>query len=176
MTKNQSARVAWAIVPALLVTAAAVAAGRTDCWMTGGGSVFRDNGGEVVVTGPKIGRVTHGFELHCDRANPNNLEINWKDDGGNAQRFHLEQLTSAVCTDSPLIEPDPPGASFDTFTGEGNGRYSGAPGATAQWVFTDAGEGGSGDTASIQIWDAGGNLVLTVSGYLTFGNHQAHSK
>ncbi len=149
--------------------AAAAYAGRANCWMTGGGSVFRANGTEVTWEGPKIGRVTHGFELRCDNR-PNSLEINW--DGN---RFHLEQLLSGVCTDSPLIEPDPPDADFDTYTGTGNGRYNGVSGAYAEWVFTDAGEGGSGDTATITIWDAGGNVVLTVSGYLTFGNHQAHS-
>ena len=151
-------------------TAAVAYAGRSNCWMTGGGSVFREGDGvEIVTTGPKVGRVTHGFELRCD-GRPSNLEINW--DGN---RFHLEQLTSAVCTDSPLITPNPPDALFDTFTGTGNGRYNGAAGATAEWVFTDAGEGGSGDTATIRIEDAGGNVVLEVSGFLTFGNHQAHS-
>jgi hypothetical protein len=157
-------------VPLSLAVAAAAYAGKANCWMTGGGSVFRDNGGgEVVVTGPKIGRVTHGFELRCE-GRPNNLEINW--DGN---RFHLEQLTSAVCTDSPLIVPNPPDAEFDTFTGTGNGRYNGTSGATIEFVFTDAGEGGSGDTADILIRDAGGATLLEVSGFLTFGNHQAHS-
>ena len=151
-------------------TAAVAFAGRANCWMTGGGSVFREGDGvQVVTTGPKIGRVTHGFELRCDNR-PNTLQINW--DGNH---FHLEQLLSGVCTDSPLITPNPPDAQFDTFTGTGNGRYNGVSGAYAEWVFTDAGEGGSGDTATIRIEDAGGNVVLEVSGYLTFGNHQAHS-
>jgi hypothetical protein len=151
-------------------SAAAVAyAGRANCWMTGGGSVFREGDGvEVVTQGPKIGRVTHGFELRCDNR-PNTLEINW--DGN---RFHLEQLLSGVCTDSPLITPNPPDAQFDTYTGSGNGRYNGESGAYAEWVFTDAGEGGSGDTATITIW-FNGAIVMEVSGYLTFGNHQAHS-
>ncbi len=164
-------RIAVSLIALSAVGAAAVAyAGRSNCWMTGGGSVFREGDGvEVVVQGPKIGRVTHGFELRCE-GRPNSLEINW--DGN---RFHLEDLTSAVCTDSPLITPNPPDALFDTYTGTGNGRYNGVSGATAEWVFTDAGEGGSGDTASILITDAGGNVVLEVSGYLTFGNHQAHS-
>lgn len=153
--------------PALVCVAVTADAGRAKCWMTGGGSVFRSDGVEVVWEGEN--RVTHGFELQCE-GRPNNLQINW--DGN---RFHLGTLTSAVCTDSPLIEPDPPDAVFDTYTGAGTGRYNGDAGARAEWVFTDAGEGGSGDTATITVWDASNNIVLEVSGYLTFGNHQAHS-
>ncbi|GEM_PF-1597043 len=130
--------------------------------MTGGGSVFTADGM----------RVTHGFELHCDYTDlPNNLEVNWK---GN--RFHMETLTSATCTDDPTIAPDPPPAGFDTYHGTGAGRYNGASGATAEWTFTDAGEPGKYDHAEITIKDADGNVVLYVSGYLHFGNHQAHRK
>src|SRR6185436_3603747 len=100
---------------------------------------------------------------------PQSLEINW---GGN--RFHLEQLTSAVCTDDPAIAPGQPRTSFDTYKGTGTGRYNGAPGATAEWTFTDAGEPGVNDTMKILIKDAGGNTVLTAFGNLNRGNHQAH--
>ncbi|PYQ67730.1 MAG: hypothetical protein DMF54_03455, partial [Acidobacteria bacterium] len=76
--------------------------------MTGGGSVFTKANG----------RVTHGFELHCDpEVGPNNLEINW----GPGNHFHLEDLTSAVCTDDPNIAPPPPPAGFDTYNGTGTG-------------------------------------------------------
>jgi hypothetical protein len=164
-------------VPALLAVGMyAVAGPRSGCEgrMTGGGSVFGDIAGEVSING---GRVTHGFELHCDAAvNPNNLQINWKDAAGNAQHFHMNNLQSAVCSDSPLIAPDPPPAWFDTYVGTGGGKFNGRPGGYAEWTFTDAGEGGSGDTATIRIWDPEGNLALSVSGLLTFGNHQAHSK
>ncbi|MCZ7358032.1 MAG: DUF2341 domain-containing protein [Candidatus Methanoperedens sp.] len=128
--------------------------------MTGGGSVF--NGSM---------RVTHGFELNCDAStNPNNLEINW--DKGN--KFHLENLTTASCTDDPAIKPNPPSAGFDTYEGSGTGIYNGVPGASAHWIFTDAGEPGNKDSATIYIWDAKGKLVLSVSGNLKGGNHQAH--
>jgi hypothetical protein len=163
-------------LPALLAIGAyAVAGPRAGCEgrMTGGGSVFDDGTGEVTING---GRVTHGFELHCDAAvNPNNLQINWKNAAGEAQRFHLGQLTNAICSDDPTISPVPPPAWFDTYVGTGTGRFNGDQGAFAEWTFTDAGEGGSGDTARIRIWDASGNLVLDVSGFLTFGNHQAHN-
>jgi hypothetical protein len=129
--------------------------------MTGGGSVFESDGT----------RVTHGFELHCDTTDvPNNLEINW---GGH--RFHLETLTSAFCFQDPSINAGHPTNIFNTYVGIGTGLLDGAPGATAFWTFTDAGEPGTNDTASITIKDSLGNVVLTVSGNLDSGNQQAHT-
>lgn len=134
--------------------------------MTGGGSVFRID--DV--------RVTRGFQIHCDLREPNNIEVNWP--GGN--RFHLTELTGAVCTDSPAIDQTPPGAPFDTFEGQGVGKYNNVPGATIEFVFVDAGEPGTSDTATIKVWDKDGNLVLdvpgdpSVPGYLDHGNVQAH--
>jgi hypothetical protein len=134
--------------------------------MTGGGSVFTID--DV--------RVTRGFQIHCDLRDPNNLEVNWP--GGN--RFHLTELTSAVCTDSPAIDQNPPNAPFDTFTGTGVGKYRGEPGARIEFVFVDAGEPGSSDTASIKVYDSDDNLVLdvpgdpNVPGFLDRGNIQAH--
>lgn len=101
-----------------------------------------------------------------------NLEINWS--GG---RFQLGVITQADCTDNPAITPNPPGAEFDTYNGRRIGTYclgGNCVPATIVWTFTDAGEGGTNDIATIQII-ANGNTVLDVSGYLTFGNHQAHS-
>ena len=135
--------------------------------MTGGGSVFTAEGK----------RVTHGFELHCDKNDkPNNLEINW--DGGN--RFHLENLTYANCTDDPAIDsPAPPAAGFDTYEGRGTGRYNGQP-ASAEWIFTDAGEPGLNDKVvklriKLGYGNGNGNPVLLVeNANLNRGNHQAH--
>lgn len=128
--------------------------------MTGGGSI-------------KGSRATHGFELHCDASQgPNNLQVNW--DKGN--RFHLENLSSTLCTDNPNIDERPPVAGFDTYVGSGTGRYNGVPGATATWTFTDAGEPGNNDFAKIVVKDAGGNIVLLLSGNLNRGNHQAHKE
>ena len=126
--------------------------------MTGGGSIGN--------TGAR-----HGFELHCNpNVLPNRLEVNW----GRGNNFHLESLTSASCTDDLAIVPNPPAAGFDTYTGEGSGRYNGVAGATAKWVFTDAGEPGRSDNATITIKDAGGNIVLSASANLQNGNQQAH--
>jgi hypothetical protein len=129
--------------------------------MTGGGSVFTKGGV----------RVTHGFELHCLPSDtPNNLEINW--DKGN--KFKLDTLTYALCTDNPAISPNNPAAGFDTYHGKGTGKYNGTPGYSAEWVFTDAGEPGKNDIARIVIKDPANNVVLAVSGNLNNGNQQAH--
>ena len=128
--------------------------------MTGGGSNWTVEGA----------RVTKGFEIHCDLSAPNNIEVNWP--GNN--KFHMTALTSAVCTDDPNIIQEPPAAPFDTFTGEGTGKYNNVPGATIHFVFVDAGEPGKFDSATIQVWDGGGNLVLSVSSLLRNGNLQAH--
>jgi hypothetical protein len=114
-------------------------------------------------------RVTHGFELHCNRNDdPNNLEINWGTQPEN--NFHLESLTFVRCTDAPGIVPDPPVAPFDTYHARGTGRCNGVA-ANIEWTFTDAGEPGTADTATYAIT---GGCTLNASGPLTFGNHQAH--
>ena len=133
--------------------------------MTGGGSVFSKD----------YGRVTHGFELHCDASQgPNNLEVNWSKGKKGANKFHLTELTLARCLDFPLIDEAPPVAGFDTYMGIGKGRFNGVDGATVRFVFTDEGEPGKDDRAAIVIWDADGNQVLVVKGSLKNGNHQAH--
>ncbi len=130
--------------------------------MTGGGSAFTSSGV----------RVTHGFELYCSPTDgTSNLEVNW----GKGKRFHLTSLDSASCTDDPAIAPEPPTADFDTYTGSGTGTYSGVPGATAEWTFTDAGEPGTSDSVKLTIKDASNVVVLSVTGTLNSGNHQAHA-
>ena len=131
--------------------------------MTGGGSIFTKAGG----------RVTHGFELHCDpEVGPNNLEINW----GGGNHFHLENLLTAICTDDPAIAPRPPSADFDTYNGTGTGSCNGVEGATITFVLTDAGEPGKKDFASFEITGCPGGLTLSVSGNLNKGNQQAHKQ
>ena len=129
--------------------------------MTGGGSVFTDDGE----------RVTHGFELHCGDGTigPNNLEINFS---GN--RFHLESLTSGVCSDDPDESPLPRQAPFEIFDGMGIGRFNGVSGFDITFQLTDFGEPGRRDIAEFDITAPDGTEILTVSGPLEFGNHQAH--
>ena len=150
------------IASTLTVTALA---GRSNCWMTGGGSIF-DSAGETIVEG----RNTHGFVVHCDPRNSDNLQINWE---GN--RFHLTSLTGAMCIDDPLLTPETPDAQFDTFIGMGEGRLNNVNGYGIYFVFTDDGQPGVGDTALIIITDPNGVEVRNIEGSLTFGNHQAHS-
>lgn len=147
------------LVSISMLTSIAAACVITEGRMTGGGSVFN---GTL--------RVTHGFELHCDTSDlPNNLEVNW---AGNS--FHLDTLTQVACYDDPAISPNPPSAPFDTYYGQGIGSYNGVPGAFAMWIFTDAGEPGTSDTATIKIWDVHGTQVLNVTNNLDKGNQQAH--
>lgn len=129
--------------------------------MTGGGKFSPD--GEL--------RVTHGFELHCNLAKPNNLQVNWE--GGN--RFHLTELTSARCTDDPKINPRPRRAPFDTFRGTGIGRYNGKDGAKVDFKLTDAGEPGRKDRIRVQVRYKGKTVLKgSPARKLIGGNHQAH--
>ena len=69
-----------------------------------------------------------------------------------------------------------PRAGFDTIVGQGAGVLNGVSGATASFRFTDAGERGREDRATITISDPGGNIVFQISDarITVGGNHQAH--
>jgi hypothetical protein len=156
---------------AVLVAGGVAFAIRSNCWMTGGGSIF-DQRGEVVYEG----RITHGFEVHCSPRRSDNLEIN---DHVSGQSFHMEDLLSANCSDDPTIEPNPPDAFFDTFQGYGRGRCK-QPDRPCEvyFTFTDGGERGGclRDTASILVREIGsGTTVISITGDVDCGNHQAHS-
>ena len=157
------------VLPGLFLSLATVSPeGR----MTGGGSAFVSGGNAV---NPDGTRVTHGFELQCNvTKSPNNLEVNW--DGN---RFHLETITSALCTSAPpesTCAAAPPNAPFHTYFGIGVGSLNGVPGATASWQFSDCGEPGTKDVVEIFVRDTNGILVLELrQTFLTFGNHQAHA-
>ncbi|MGH9782943.1 MAG: hypothetical protein ACRD88_02055, partial [Terriglobia bacterium] len=99
-------------------------------------------------------------------------------------QFHLESLTTAVCTDTILDQTPPKHSNFDTFTGTGVGRFNGVSGYNISFVFTDAGEpGGQGngsnnppDTAFYLITSPDGTQTILgpIVGNLQQGNHQAH--
>ena len=130
--------------------------------MTGGGSVITK----------EYGRVTHGFELHCDgNQSPNNLEVNW----GKGNKFHMTNLTLARCSDNPGIDEAPPVAGFDTYFGAGIGRLNGEPGYHIFFRFTDAGEPGKKDWARIWIRNTDWVIIFDIQGNLKNGNHQAHA-
>lgn len=139
--------------------------------MTGGGSIQCGD----------VGRVTHGFELHCifpegaDPTVPNNLEINW----GGGQNFHLTSLTTGICTNQPGFEESPPEAGFDTFTGTGTGTFNQVSGYTIEFRLVDDGEPGAGaDLARYLIKSPTGETILNCSSSALEqgGNHQAHKE
>lgn len=140
-------------------------------------SEHRMTGGGTIVEKPAVNlsglptEVKHGFEMHCNAGQlPNRLEVNW----GKGNKFHLENLDLAVCSDNPAFGPNPPAAIFDTYQGKGTGRYNGVSGATAEWTFTDKGEPGKNDTANLVIKDVNNVIVVSIDGTLKVGNHQAH--
>ena len=163
---KRKAAVSGSLTIAVVVAGAALAGtiggggGNLPGRMTGGGSII-SNGL----------RVTHGFTLNCDATqSPQRLEVNW--DGN---RFHLEQLDMAFCSNDPSLNAGQPSAGFNTYSGSGVGNLNGVSGATINFVFTDDGEPGINDFASYTIYDVDGNLVLTASGNLDKGNQQAHN-
>ena len=133
--------------------------------MTGGGS--------VVIGTETAKRYTHGFELQGKLgAGPNNFQYNDHSLNGN---FHLESVTSVSLSDDPAINPNPPGASFDTLELSGSGRWNGVSGYIIVLKVTDAGEPGRNDSLSVIITNPAGDVVVSqVSGKLSSGNHQAH--
>lgn len=126
--------------------------------MTGGGSVWLD---EV--------RVTHGFTLRCEPTAHDNLQVNFE-----GHRFHATSVEWIACADDPDLEDGGRRGGLDTLTGVLWGRYDGVDGASIEIVFTDDGEPGTTDEATMVIVDAFGHIVLDVTGPLEFGNHQAH--
>lgn len=134
----------------------------------------RMTGGALFVDPLTDLRVTYGLDLHCDVAlEPNTLQVNWNDaDGHNS--FHLEEMLVATCSNDPTIDPEEPAAPFDTHTGEGLGLFNGEPGH-ATWIFQDAGEPGSGtDRVELHVEQFLTGKHITVFGFITRGNHQAH--
>ncbi len=151
---------------------------RDSGWMTGGGSIFLTSGDYATYGGELStdGRVTHGFVLHCRPRNSDNLQVV---NHATGERFHLERVDGAWCSDDPNIFPNPPDANFDTLGGYGSGRCNDNVPCIAEWVFTDGGERGGclRDTAVIRVWDGDMNRILwEVFGAVDCGNHQAHSQ
>jgi hypothetical protein len=100
------------------------------------------------------------------------LKVQW--DGGN--RFDLTSYSTPLrCVDTAADEGQPK-AGFDTIVGQGGGVLNGVSGATARFSFTDAGEPGVDDTATITIADRDGNVVFQITNakITDGGNHQAH--
>ncbi len=171
-------RVAVGVIGAACVVAPATAmsaskAEKKRARMTGGGHFLARS---AAYGGARV-KTTHGFTLHCNAATePQRLQVNWS--GGNS--FHLTDIATASCSDSPLIDQENPEAPIDTYRGTGAGRLNFGSGhkeeGFADWKFVDGGEpGGGADQIRITIWDADGDVVLSTSTrVLDRGNHQAH--
>ena len=121
------------------------------------------------------GRSHHVFRNSvCNSDRFPDLKVQW--DGGN--RFDLTSYSSPLrCLDTAADEGQPR-AGFDTIVGQGEGTLNGVSGATASFRFTDDGEPGRDDTATIRIMDRNGNVVfqITDAKITEGGNHQAHRR
>jgi len=94
------------------------------------------------------GRSHHVFRNSvCGSDRFPDLKVQW--DGGN--RFDLTSYSSPLmCIDTAFDEGNPR-AGFETIVGQGTGVLNGVSGATASFRFTDAGEPGRDDRATITI-------------------------
>lgn len=121
------------------------------------------------------GRSHHEFRNSvCNSDRFPDLKVQW--DGN---RFDLTAYSSPLtCVDRPGFDEGQPDAGFDTIVGQGTGVLNGVAGASATFSFTDAGEPGRGDRATITITDASGNVVFDISDVEIErgGNHQAHRR
>jgi len=121
-------------------------------------------------------KVTTGLQIHCHPKDPSvNFEINW----GGGENFHLTDLTTVSCFDSPGLTPEPPKAPVDTMIATGFGTYNGATGYTIEFLLGDSGEPDNKRTDIMRILiyktsdptDVKLNVPLQ---NITAGNIQAH--
>lgn len=134
---------------------------------------FTGGGKQVIVN---VVTLTKGFEVDCDLHQPsNNLEINWQDASGGSHHFHMDTLTSAVCTLNG--NPVPPKAPVNTIVASGVGEFDNVTGFTVQFTLIDNGEPGTNDKAGFMVFETAnpGNVVLAFPVMtVTTGNIQAH--
>lgn len=145
---------------------------------TGGGKVVVSDA--IVPAGGEV-TVTKGFEVECDLDPAHeNLELNWT--GGN--HFHMDKMTSAVCTLSGTA-PNPPSAPVNRIDATGTGSYNGTDGYTVVFTLWDHGEPGVNDQAGFVVCQTdpanpkncstSPNIVLSIPLQdVTTGNIQAH--
>ena len=145
----------------------------SDCTQIGAFGRFTGGPNAVEVGGAKV---TTGLQIHCHPKDPSvNFEINWA--GGN--NFHLTDVTTVSCFDSPLVTPQPPKAPVDTIVATGYGTYNNVGGYTIEFTLVDSGEPDNKrtDQMRILIYKTGdpGDIKLNVAlQFITAGNIQAH--
>jgi len=121
--------------------------------------------------------------LNCDKAAPQSFEVTY----GNNKKFVLTSLTAASCSLSPTAALLNPALNlgltrdvasltypFNTYACTGAGTVNGASGYAVTLELTDDGEAGINDHFSCRITDNLGHEVFNGSGFLRYGNHQAH--
>ena len=145
----------------------------TNCQEVAGYGRFTGGPNAIEVGGAKV---TTGLQIHCHPKDPSvNFEINW----GGGENFHLTDVTTVSCFDSPLVTPQPPKAPVDTIVATGYGTLNGAGGYTIQFTLVDSGEPDNKrtDQIAILIYTTGdpSDVKLSVPlQFITAGNIQAH--
>ena len=130
--------------------------------------------GQGTIDTAAYGRAHHVFRNSvCNSDRFPDLMVWWGDN-----RFKLESYSSPLTCIDTAADEGQPRAGFDTIVGQGTGTLNGVSGATARFRFTDAGEPGRGDTATITIVAPDGTVVFELENerILVGGNHQAHRR
>lgn len=118
----------------------------------------------------ELGKIQWEFRnMVCNSERFPDLKVEWGDN-----RFKLTDYTSGPrCFDTPYSEGRPL-AGFDTIIGAGTGTLNGEP-ASVTFQFTDAGEPGRADRATITIMQDGEEALVVDNVVASAGgNHQAH--
>ena len=98
--------------------------------------------------------LTKGFQVECDLDPAHEtLELNW----GPATHFHMDTITSAVCTLPG--DPTPPKANVNRIDATGTGKYNNADGYTVVFTLIDNGEPGRDDKAGFIVCLTGPGLI-----------------
>jgi hypothetical protein len=145
----------------------------TDCEEVAAFGRFTGGPNAIEVGGAKV---TTGLQIHCHPKDPSvNFEINW----GGGENFHLTDVTTVSCFDSPGLTPQPPKAPVDTIVATGFGTYNNVAGYTIEFLLGDSGEPDSKNTdvMRILIYTTGdpSDVKLNVPlQNITSGNIQAH--
>jgi hypothetical protein len=144
-----------------------------DCVQIAANGRFTGGPNAVEVGGTKV---TTGLQIHCHPKDPSvNFEINW----GGGENFHLTDVTTVSCFDSPSVTPQPPRAPVDTIVATGYGTYNGLTGYTIEFTLVDSGEPDNkrSDQIRILIYPTAdpSDVKLSVPlQFITAGNIQAH--
>jgi hypothetical protein len=145
----------------------------TDCEEIAANGRFTGGPNAIEIGGAKV---TTGLQIHCHPKDPSvNFEINW----GGGENFHLTDVTTVSCFDSPTVTPQPPKAPVDTIVDTGFGTLNGLAGFTIEFTLVDSGEPDNKrtDQMRILIYTTGNPADVKLNVPLqniSAGNIQAH--